>query len=89
MANTSSRTSAQKPLSSIDPELSLESRCVQLASLTLLLTGEGCAHFHNMYIHDRDNILWLINDLATEIRDMVTEVCNEHLCPHRNQAFVI
>lgn len=49
----------------------LEDRCAQLASLTLMLYGRGREAFNDLFEHDRDNILWLVNDLASEVRDMV------------------
>ena len=67
MANHSPRPSAQKLPSSLD----LERRIAQLASLTLMLYGHGREAFNDLFEHDRDNILWLVNDLATEVRDMV------------------
>jgi len=67
MADHPSRTPAQKLPSSLD----LERRCAQMASLTLLLYGNGHAAFNELFEHDRDNILWLVSDLAAEIRDMV------------------
>lgn len=54
----------------IDP-VDLEGRCAQLASLTVLLYGRGRESFNDLFEYDRDNILWLVSDLAAEIRDMV------------------
>lgn len=67
MANHSPRTSAQKLPSSLD----LERRCAQMASLTVLLYGNGRDAFNDLFEQDRDNILWLVSDLAAEVRDMV------------------
>lgn len=61
------RTSAQNSHTSTD----LEGRAAQLASLTLMLYGRGREAFNDLFEHDRDNILWLVNDLAVEVRDMV------------------
>lgn len=52
---------------------SLEDRCAQLASLTLMLYGRGREAFNDLWEQDRDNILWLVSDLTAEIRDMVNE----------------
>lgn len=49
----------------------LERRAAQLASLTLMLYGRGREAFNDLFEHDRDNILWLVNDLAAEVRDIV------------------
>lgn len=68
MANHSPRTSAQ----SLPPSVELEGRAAQLASLTLLLYGNGREAFNNLFEQDRDNILWLVADLATEVRDAVS-----------------
>ncbi|MGE8614674.1 MAG: hypothetical protein ACN6PF_20430 [Achromobacter veterisilvae] len=67
MANHSPRTSAQNSRVPTD----LEGRASQLASLTLMLYGRGREAFNDLFEHDRDNILWLVNDLAAEVRDMV------------------
>ena len=67
MANRSPRTSAQNTRVSTD----LEGRTAQLASLTLMLYGGGREAFNDLFEHDRDNILWLVNDLAAEIHAMV------------------
>jgi len=67
MANRSPRTSAQNTRIPTD----LEGRTAQLASLTLMLYGRGREAFNDLFEHDRDNILWLVNDLAAEVRDMV------------------
>lgn len=67
MAGQSPRTSTQKLPSSVD----LTRRCAQMASLTVLLYGNGREAFNDLFEHDRDNILWLVSDLAAEVRDMV------------------
>ena len=54
------------------PSVELEGRAAQLASLTLLLYGNGREAFNNLFEQDRDNILWLVADLATEVRDAVS-----------------
>lgn len=66
MANHSARTSAQN----VRTPTALEGRAAQLASLTLLLYGEGSEYFECLHDDDRDNILWLVADLAADIRDM-------------------
>ena len=67
MANHSPRTSAQNTAITTD----LEGRTSQLASLTLMLYGRGREAFNDLWEQDRDNILWLVSDLAAEVRDMV------------------
>ncbi len=67
MANHSPRTSAQHAHIPTD----LEGRTAQLASLTLMLYGRGREAFNDLWEQDRDNILWLVSDLAAEVRDMV------------------
>lgn len=67
MANHSPRTSAQNTPIPTD----LEGRTAQLASLTLMLYGRGREAFNDLWEQDRDNILWLVSDLAAEVRDMV------------------
>ena len=49
----------------------LERRAAQLASLAALLHTNGCRALNNLFEHDRDNILWLVSDLAAEVRDIV------------------
>lgn len=44
--------------------LNLERRCAQMASLTVLLYGNGREAFNELFEHDRDNILWLVSDLT-------------------------
>lgn len=51
----------------------LEDRASQLASLTLMLYGRGREAFNDLFEHDRDNILWLVADLAAEVRDRIRE----------------
>lgn len=64
---TEPRLTVPKRISPVD----LEGRCAQLASLTVLLYGRGRESFNDLFEYDRDNILWLVSDLAAEIRDMV------------------
>ena len=68
MTNRSPRPVAQKLPSSLD----LERRSSQLASLSLLLFGQGHDAFNGLFPRDRDNILWLVSDLACEITGMVS-----------------
>ena len=51
----------------------LEDRASQLASLTLMLYGRGREAFNDLWEHDRDNILWLVADLAADVRDRIRE----------------
>ena len=53
------------------PSIELESRAAQLSSLLLLLYGNGSEAFNALHQSDRDNILWLASDLASEINDLV------------------
>lgn len=52
-------------------------RAAQLSALTSIISGEGYESFKLFNENVQDNVLWLINELANEVKQLLPIVCLE------------
>ena len=76
MAITTLHRQSSDDFSDLDRSLKLENRATQLASLLRHLYGGSADSFNALRETDRDNILWLAGDIASEIDELVSGVRN-------------
>ncbi len=77
MAVTTLHRQSSDAFLELDRSMKLENRATQLASLLRHLYGDSSDSFNALRETDRDNILWLAGDLASEIDELVSGVRNE------------
>lgn len=60
------------PADGIDLLDALQSKCAQLESLLLMTCGEASLAFNSMNDELRDNYLWHLSDMASDINQMAS-----------------